>query len=87
MVVGRMIDEVGVVAFDFIAEREFAEESVFDEEGEGAIDGGSGDGGFDRASHEQEVFGGEVFFGGGSDLDDGFALGSAAEAAVEDELG
>lgn len=51
---------LGHVVFVVAADVDFADESAFDEEGEGAVDGGAGDGGIEEFGVGEEVFCGEM---------------------------
>lgn len=80
VVVLGFVEEIGVVVGLFAAEVDVAEETALDHEGEGAVDGGAGDGAVDAADAVEEFFGVEVFVRGEDGVDDDFALAGAAQA-------
>ena len=80
VIVLGFVEEIGVVVGLFAAEVDVAEEAALDHEGEGAVNGGAGDGAVDAADAVEEFFGVEVLVRGEDGVDDDFALASAAQA-------
>ena len=85
MVVGGVVEEVGVVGGLAVAEVDFLEEAGLGEEAEGAVEGGAGAAGLLAAEAVPEFVGGEVLIGGEDGLHEGLALGSVAQALVLDK--
>jgi hypothetical protein len=86
VVVGGFVDEVGVVGGLVVAEVDFAEEVGFDEQAEGAVDGGAGGVGVGFADAVEEFLGGEVFVLGEGGAGDALALGGSPQAFAADEF-
>ncbi len=86
MAVAGVVDVVGVVEHLAFAEVELLEQAAFHQEGQGPVYGGPGNGGFDRARPEQELFGGVVVRMAEGRLDDGIPLGGAPQSAGLDEF-
>mgnify|MGYP003677628447 CR=1 FL=1 len=80
MVVLGFVEEVRIVVGLVAPEVDDAEEVDFGEEGQGAVDGGAGDGPVEFAGAVQEFVRVEVIVGGEGGLDDGLALFGAAKA-------
>lgn len=85
VIVGGTVEEVGVVGCLAVTEVDLVEEVGFGEQGEGAVEGGSGGSGALFAKALEEFFRGEVFVGGKDELDDGIALGGLTKALGANE--
>ena len=85
VVVGRAVEEVGVVGLEVAAEVDLVEQAGFDEEGDGPVDGGAGDAGVGLAGAIEEFLGGEMIVAGEGGAHDGVALRGAAQAFFADE--
>lgn len=80
------VDEVGVVGGLVVAEVDFAEEVGFDEEAEGAVDGGARGVRVGAADAVEEFFGGEVFVFCEDGSDDAITLRRPSQAFAADEF-
>jgi hypothetical protein len=85
VVVVGVVEEVGVVVGDVLAEVDLAEQAALDEEGEGAVDGGAGAVGIELAGAFPELLSGEVFLVAEGGLDDDLARAGTAEALGVEE--
>ena len=86
VVVGRAVEEVGVVGRLAVAEFDFVNETCFVEQGQGAVNGGSGGRGASGAEAVEKLFGGEVFVGSEDDFNDFIALRGLPETFFADEF-
>ena len=71
---------VGIVDTGFFADFQFSEEATTDQETEGTVNGGSGDGSVALADPVEELFGGKVFVGVLNHFNDGSARPGQTEA-------
>lgn len=86
VVVCRAIEEVRVVGGLAVAELDFVNESGFVEQGESAVDGGSGSCRSCRTEAVEELFRSEMFVGSKDDVDDFIALRGLPKTFFNDEL-
>jgi hypothetical protein len=86
VVVGRAVEKIGVVGGLAVTEVDFLDESRFDEEAEGAVDGGAG--GLQLATTDAvpELVGGEMLVRGENEGEDGVPLWGLSEAFLADEV-
>ena len=85
VVVVGMIEEVRVVGGLSVAELDLVDEVGFDEEGEGAVNGGAGGFGTSGTESVEEVIGREVLVGGKDDFEDLIPLEGLSESLLLDE--
>jgi hypothetical protein len=85
VVVGRAVEEVGIVGGLAVAKIDFLEEGGLGEEGESAVEGGSGGAGVRSAEAFPKLVGAEVLVSGKNRVNDGVALAGLAQSLLFDE--
>lgn len=86
MTVVGMLGVVGVVELIILAEIHFADEAAFSQQGQGAIDGGAGDGFVFLTRPFEQLFRGEMLFRAEHRVHNGLALRSDAQVFVGEEV-
>ena len=86
VIVSGAVEEVGVVGRLAVAELDFVNEFGFVEQGESAVDGGSGSCRTSRTEAVEELFRSKMLVGSKDDVDDFIALRGLSKTFFTDEL-